>query len=455
MRKISEPTERLVPDRCQEALYNEMMTALGRIAEEHMHLPAFRFFVDITRSWQEKMCGEMEKPLVVVAGTGIPDELLRAAGGVPSYILGGSREACMYSDDRVPRDADPVSRSILGYLYQMAVKDTSSLLILIPLYSDSMRKIAYQLNLAGWNVVTVDMPPLQDSSTALEKWKEQVLQATVAVADHVHSRITATSLKKAVREAAKARSEMQMFLRTVTCEENVFSPMARILVQNSYYYTDDLAEWTRNLGRLRDEIWQTICRKGDRYRDAPRILLMGSPVFFPNEKLPSLFSDAHLHVVRNIDPSTEVFEIIPHIAKAGNSAERILTAVAEEWYRHDVSGAYIRNETLRQKILEILGTDEVEGVVYHILKGQIEPDFELAWFEELFEKADIPVFRLETDYQYQDVEQLRIRMEAFSEMLTQRRFSRRAMMRSIIRNGPTNCRRPQGGGGPTDRRKAV
>ena len=174
MRKISEPTERLVPDRCQEALYNEMMTALGRIAKEHMHLPAFQFFVDVTRSWHEKMCGEIEKLLVVVAGTGIPDELLRAAGGVPSYILGGSREACMYSDDRVPRDADPVSRSILGYLYQMAEKDTSGLLILIPLYSDSMRKIAYQLKLTGWNVVTVDMPPLQDSSTALEKWKEQV-----------------------------------------------------------------------------------------------------------------------------------------------------------------------------------------------------------------------------------------------------------------------------------------
>ena len=139
MRKISEPTERLVPDRCQEALYNEMMTALGRIAKEHMHLPAFQFFVDVTRSWHEKMCGEIEKLLVVVAGTGIPDELLRAAGVVPSYILGGSREACMYSDDRVPRDADPVSRSILGYLYQMAVKDTSSVLILIPLYSDSIK----------------------------------------------------------------------------------------------------------------------------------------------------------------------------------------------------------------------------------------------------------------------------------------------------------------------------
>ena len=45
MRKISEPIEGHVPDRCREALYNEMMTALGRIAEEHMHLPAFQFFI--------------------------------------------------------------------------------------------------------------------------------------------------------------------------------------------------------------------------------------------------------------------------------------------------------------------------------------------------------------------------------------------------------------------------
>ena len=331
----------------------------------------------------------------------------------------------MYSDDRVPRDADPVSRSVLGYLYQMAEEDHSGQLTLIPLYSDSMRKIACQLTLAGWKVVTVDMPPLQDSMAAREKWKEQVLHAAAAVSDHVHSRITASSLRTAIREAVKARSEMQIFLRTVTCEEDVFSPMARILVQNSYYYADDLTEWTRALRGLRDEIWQTVCRKSVRYTDTPGILLMGSPVYFPNEKLPSLFSEAHLRVIRNIDPSTEVFEMIPHIAKAGNSTGRILTEFAKEWYRYDISGAYVRNENLRQKIREILETEEVEGVVYHILKGQIEPDFELSWFEDLFEKADIPVFRLETDYQYQDVEQLRIRMEAFSEMLVQRRFGRR------------------------------
>ena len=48
--------------------------------------------------------------------------------------------------------------------------------------------------------------------------------------------------------------------------------------------------------------------------------------------------------------------------------------------------------------------------------------FELPRIEKAAEELDIPVFRLETDYQYQDMEQLRIRMEAFGEMLTQRKI---------------------------------
>jgi benzoyl-CoA reductase/2-hydroxyglutaryl-CoA dehydratase subunit BcrC/BadD/HgdB len=68
----------------------------------------------------------------------------------------------------------------------------------------------------------------------------------------------------------------------------------------------------------------------------------------------------------------------------------------------------------------LVSSMEVDGVVFHILKGQIEYDFALSRLEPLFDREGIPVFRLETDYQYQDVEQLRIRLEAFAEMLGQR-----------------------------------
>ena len=59
-----------------------------------------------------------------------------------------------------------------------------------------------------------------------------------------------------------------------------------------------------------------------------------------------------------------------------------------------------------------------------MLKGQIEYDFELPKIEAMASEYDVPVIRLETDYQQQDVEQLRIRLEAFGEMLRQRNQER-------------------------------
>ena len=82
----------------------------------------------------------------------------------------------------------------------------------------------------------------------------------------------------------------------------------------------------------------------------------------------------------------------------------------------------MRNDELYRFVSWLVQKRDIEGVVYNVLKGQIDKDFELERFETLFAEYGIPVFRLETDYQYQDIEQLRIRLEAFSEMLTQNRF---------------------------------
>jgi len=60
---------------------------------------------------------------------------------------------------------------------------------------------------------------------------------------------------------------------------------------------------------------------------------------------------------------------------------------------------------------------QVEGVIYHVLRGCLVYDYEYALFEEELGKRNIPVIRLESDYNEEDVEQLRIRIEAFIEMI--------------------------------------
>ena len=55
--------------------------------------------------------------------------------------------------------------------------------------------------------------------------------------------------------------------------------------------------------------------------------------------------------------------------------------------------------------------------MYHVLKGCISYDFEVLRLEKELKQQGIPMLRVETDYNPEDVEQLRTRIEAFIEML--------------------------------------
>ena len=79
---------------------------------------------------------------------------------------------------------------------------------------------------------------------------------------------------------------------------------------------------------------------------------------------------------------------------------------------------YVFNHNRIKYIHSIINKNRIDGVIYHVLKGHVCYDFELDFIEDMFNSINIPVFRLETDYNEQDVEQLRIRTEAFYEMLS-------------------------------------
>lgn len=150
-------------------------------------------------------------------------------------------------------------------------------------------------------------------------------------------------------------------------------------------------------------------------------MLCGSPVLFPNYKIAFLIRDVGLEILEAVDHIAPKTQMIYKRKMLHGSRDRLIETISAEWLKYDSSPSYIRNDILYDNILAVVQSGNIEGAVCHILKGQIEYDFELERIEAVLSEYGIPVFRLETDYQYQDVEQLRIRMEAFSEMLVQSR----------------------------------
>lgn len=395
----------------------DLIKELNSVLKENMTLPALRYFTDLIYGWYQSLFRTDGEKQVLLLGTGVPAELIHAVGIRPVRILGGSRDACMWSDELVPRDLDPVSRSLLGYTHAFIRPGPDHYLYIVPVGCDSMRKIVFFLIREGKKVCVVDVPPERTDPYAQEKWVQQMIRMTGEVEVHTGKRVSAFSLRRAAREMASAREALTWFIRMASDNRDVLTAAGQILVQNSLFYAEDIEEWILQVNALTKDIKELGMRKprfGDR---RPRVLLAGSPMYFPNMKVPRLIGECGLDVCMNLDASMTGIDVVPRLGGAGSSIDRIIGRVAMNWYQNDGGSFYTKNEVMREKILETACSGQIDGVVYHILKGQIEPDFELEKMEAELESLGIPVFRLETDYQFQDVEQLRIRMEAFSEML--------------------------------------
>lgn len=398
----------------------EYCESLNRLYNDNTGLTELRWFFNQAYNWAYETENMLHE--VVLLGTAVPEEIVIAAGAKPYWIIGGSLGSVAWSDDLVPRDTDPVSRSIAGYINRPEGAELSDALFIIPLVNDSMRKIAYDLKSNGRRVCLIDIPPHRSDKYAAEKYAVQLNALGRAVSDKTGKRVTRSSVVSAMKIVSRARSMMHRFLEITRWHTDIITDAARLFVQNSYYMSSSPDEWADHLERLIGEIEYKISQSEKVTSKHPSVMLLGSPVLFPNYKVPFLVNDAGLELRESVDYLSMKLFVTYSRKELFGSRDSLLRTIAATWLTYDASPAFVKNDALFDFVSWFVQHEPIEGVIYHVLKGQIEYDFELERFEAMLSEHGIPVFRLETDYQYQDVEQLRIRMEAFSEMLTQRRY---------------------------------
>ena len=399
----------------------EYLDSLNRLYNENSKLMGLKWFLDNAHHWAYK---KISAPKVVILGTAFPEEIVMAAGAEPYWIIGGSLGSVAWSDESVPRDTDPVSRSIAGYINKPDGMDFSDSLFIIPLVSDSMRKIAYQLKSEGRKICLADIPPNHNDTYSAEICKNQMKEICMTVSAHTGVRVTKNSAVSAMKRVSLARTALVKFLEVSRGRTDIITDSARLFVQNSYYLTDSVDKWTAHVETLAREVAFYASQEKNKEYNRPAVMVAGSPMIFPNYKIPFLVRDTGLAIYDTADYITLKASVVYKRKMMYGNKNKLIENMALTWYQHDASPAYIKNDVLYHYIRHTVQKGCIEGVIYHVLKGQIEYDFELERIEALLAEYGIPVFRLETDYQYQDVEQLRIRMEAFSEMLVQKRYRR-------------------------------
>ena len=346
----------------------------------------------------------------------VPPELIYAAGAMPVKLCGGSYTAFNIGDDVAPRDACPLVKAVMGFetIGVMPVYRECAMMA-VPVTCDCKKKLAGYLG-ERRPTVTLHVPSGRDRDEDMEQYVRELYAFGGKLTELTGAPLSYERLSWACGLTAAAQYELSRFIELRRKVPLVIKGTHYMAAMNAMSYTH-ISIWTKHMRALCDELEQRI-KVGEMAskENRPRILVTGSPIVFPNFKLPLLIEEMGGALVADETCMGERGAYDPP-AIIDQSVDGIMRGLANRSTRPCTCPTFVDNKRRIYRIRQMIENYGVQGVIYHVLRGCLVYDYEYRVMEEELGKLGVPIIRVESDYNEEDVEQLRIRIEAFVELI--------------------------------------
>ena len=354
----------------------------------------------------------------------VPQELIYAAGAVPVKLCSGNYTAFMIGDDLVPRDACPLVKAVMGFqeMKSLPLYEDCELMI-VPVTCDCKKKIAGMLG-KETKIHVMNLPANRTDDESFERCISEYYRLIEVLEKTTGRQITWDRLYDSMEMIGMAQYEMSRFLKFKQGERALIKGTHIMAMMNAASYMP-VWEWTENLRHLNDELAEREA-EGNYVTKAnrPRIMLTGSPIIFPNMKLPLLIEQMGGSLAADETCMGERSLYDP-VVMVDRSFQGLLRSLANRYIRACTCPVFSDNRQRVERVLHMVREHKVQGVIYHVLRGCLVYDYEYPILEKALENQGIPVIRVESDYNEEDIEQLRIRVEAFIELIKLKNYKRK------------------------------
>lgn len=350
----------------------------------------------------------------------VPEELIYAAGAVPVRLCAGSYDTVEIGEDYLPDISCPMVKSAIGFSAMPVIPLYQSCdLVVIPATCNWKVKMGEILK-KFVPVLMLDLPRIKESENSRKFWLNEVNKFKQELQKLTGLKINRSRLRKAIKTIQKAQIEVRRFEKVRMSQLPVIQGKDALSVMNTYFY-DHVESWTEAVRGLNDELEERLCSgKTVCSSSAPRILLTGSPIIFPNWKVPALIEESGGILVAD-EFCTSNRYLHDMVALDELSMSDMIHAIADRYLLPCTCPIFSDTLDRRNRISQMSDDYQVEGVIYHILKGCHPYDAEMKTIEEMLKDKGIPQLKIETDFSPEDVEQIRTRIEAFIETIKGRR----------------------------------
>lgn len=341
-----------------------------------------------------------------------PTEIAVAAGAIPLPLCGTRNDPIAAAEETLPRNLCPLIKSSYGF----AVSDTcaffrASDIIIGDTTCDGKKKM-FELLSREKTTHVLQLPQNQDTEMSMSLWRSELDRFKEIIEDTSGATIDDESLRSAISLMNRERKARKGLMDVNKTKPALLkgTQMLEILFKIGF-----LADKEKGISFMEEVTAEA--KKGTFLEDTPapgkakRILLTGVPV--------GLGSDKVVKIVEQLGADVVAFENCSGYKQAFtvDESKPPMEALAEQYLATPCS-VMSPNEGRFELLKEMIRDFQVDGVID--LTWQACHTYNVEAFlvdETVQENFGFPTLHLETDYAESDTEQLRVRIEAYLEML--------------------------------------
>ncbi len=338
-----------------------------------------------------------------------PLEMALAAGAVPVSLCGTKNDSIFSAESILPRSLCPLIKSSFGFALEDSCPYLAASDIVVADTTCDGKKKMFELLAERKPMFMLQLPQIQNAP-ALEYWKEQYESLMRHFEQLFGVVIGEKELRSAIAKANRFRRALKSVLDLARKKPSPLSGMELMEIAHRASFVPD---WDKAAELLEDIAREVGASNESPFSaSAPRVLLTGVPVGLGSHKVVKLLEDCGASVVclDNCSCYKKVRLMIDESADP-------LTALASRYL--DMPCAVMSPNPNRYAYLEELASEfRADAVVDLTWQGCQTYDVE-SWSVKKFvrEKLHLPFLQIVTDYSPADTEQLKVRAEAFLEML--------------------------------------
>ncbi len=341
-----------------------------------------------------------------------PAELIVAAGASPVMLCGTSQTPIPAAEQVLPRNLCPLIKSSYGF----AATDTCpffhfSDLIVAETTCDGKKKM-YELMEEFKPVHLMQLPQVQDQDSALDYWVKELQRLQTRLEEAFGVEITEDKLQDAIALLNDERRSLKALQDVCRHKPAPISGMEMLTVLHNRGFALDKRATIKLIDQLTAELSERV-RLGlsTLATDAPRILLTGVPVGLGSDKVVRLLEEAGGQVV--CFESCGAYKKVEPVRQSGDP----LRAIAE-CYLNIPCSCMSPNRNRFELVARLAREFQVDGIID--LTWQACHTYNIESYSlrrYLQQETGLPFLQIETDYSESDSEQLKLRLEAFLELL--------------------------------------